>query len=69
MAVAYSGTTLIPPLFGFLVANTSTDLFPYVVVILLAFMLFSVEAVNYALRKAGHGFVQSKSGISQLGKH
>ncbi|NUU59913.1 MFS transporter [Paenibacillus agri] len=53
MAVAYSGTTLLPPLFGLLAAKTSTDLFPVVVLILLVLMLFSVETVNRLLRKPG----------------
>ncbi|MFF2911453.1 MFS transporter [Paenibacillus sp. NPDC057934] len=51
MAVAYSGTTLLPPLFGLLAAKTSTDLFPPVVLILLVLMLFSVETVNRLLSK------------------
>ncbi|OBZ16155.1 MFS transporter [Bacillus sp. FJAT-27264] len=51
MAVAYSGTTLLPPLFGLLAAKTSTDLFPVVVLILLVLMLFSVETVNRLLSK------------------
>lgn len=52
MAVAYSGTTLVPPLFGLLAAQVSTDLFPVVVLILLVLMLFSVEMVNRILRRA-----------------
>lgn len=52
MAVAYSGTTLVPPLFGLLAAQVSTDLFPIVVLILLVLMLFSVEMVNRILSRA-----------------
>jgi len=51
MAVAYSGTTLLPPLFGLLAAKTSTDVFPTVVLILLVLMLFSVETVNRLISK------------------
>ncbi|WP_036635688.1 MFS transporter [Paenibacillus massiliensis] len=52
MAVAYSGTTLVPPLFGLLAAQVSTDLFPVVVLILLVLMLFSVEKVNQILKRS-----------------
>ncbi|WP_018885828.1 MFS transporter [Paenibacillus massiliensis] len=52
MAVAYSGTTLVPPLFGLLAAQVSTDLFPVVVLILLVSMLFSVEMVNQILKRS-----------------
>lgn len=52
MAVAYSGTTLVPPLFGLLAAQVSTDLFPVVVLILLILMLFSVEMVNQILKRS-----------------
>ncbi|MBM6387732.1 MAG: MFS transporter [Paenibacillus sp.] len=52
MAVAYSGTTLLPPLFGFLAAKTSTDSFPVVVLVLLILMLFSAETVNRILLRS-----------------
>ncbi|MFS0868983.1 MFS transporter [Paenibacillus xylanilyticus] len=51
MAVAYSGTTLIPPLFGLLATKTSTDSFPMIVLILLVLMLLSAEVVNRLLIK------------------
>ncbi|WP_375335136.1 hypothetical protein [Paenibacillus illinoisensis] len=52
MAVAYSGTTLLPPLFGFLAAKTSTNSFPVVVLVLLILMLFSAETVNRILLRS-----------------
>lgn len=51
MAVAYSGTTLIPPLFGILAARIGTGAFPIVVFILLVLMLLSAETVNRLLLK------------------
>ncbi|MGF9696301.1 MFS transporter [Paenibacillus sp. MABNR03] len=51
MAVAYSGTTLIPPLFGLLATKTSTDSFPIIVIILLVLLLLSAEVVNRLLIK------------------
>ncbi|WP_246021020.1 MFS transporter [Paenibacillus lentus] len=51
MAVAYTGTTLLPPAFGLLATQTSLTLFPLVVIALLAFMLLSAERVNFILNK------------------
>lgn len=51
MAVAYTGTTLLPPAFGLLATQTSITSFPLVVLALLAFMLFSAEKVNLILSK------------------
>ncbi|UQZ36835.1 MFS transporter [Paenibacillus sp. PK3_47] len=50
MSVAYTGSTLVPPLFGLLAANAGTDSFPVIILILQAGMLLSVEAVNRVLR-------------------
>ena len=49
MAVAYTGSTFMPPLFGLIVTVTSTVLFPSVVFIILFLMLVSVETVNRIL--------------------
>lgn len=49
MAVAYTGTTLLPPLFGFAAAQISVQLFPYVVLVCLLFMWLSTEKVNRLL--------------------
>lgn len=53
MAVAYTGSTLLPPLFGLLVSNAGTDSFPLVILILQAGMLLSAEAVNRVLKVKG----------------
>lgn len=52
MAVAYTGSTFIPPLFGLIVTLTSTALFPSAVFIILLLMLVSVELVNRILTAA-----------------
>lgn len=57
MAVAYTGTTLLPPLFG-LIARSGIALFPFVVLAFLIFMLASAENVNRLLANrpdAGEG--------------
>lgn len=55
MAVAYTGTTFLPPLFGWLATRTSVGMFPWVVLIFLVLMLYSAERVNMILsyRKVG----------------
>ena len=47
MAVAYTGTTFLPPLFGAIAAQTSIILFPFVVLAFLIFMMLSTEIVNH----------------------
>ncbi|MFH5183612.1 MFS transporter [Paenibacillus sp. TAB 01] len=51
MAVAYTGSTFLPPLFGLLATQTSISLFPFVVVAFALSMAVSVERVNRILRK------------------
>ncbi len=51
MAVAYTGTTFLPPLFGVIAAHTSLDIFPYLVIAYLIFMMLSTEKVNHILRR------------------
>lgn len=55
MAVAYTGTTLIPPLFGLLSVRTSIAVFPFAVLALLIFMFCSAERVNRLLGRATLG--------------
>ncbi|MBY0012040.1 MFS transporter [Paenibacillus typhae] len=50
MAVAYTGTTLLPPLFGFIAAKTTVAIFPFTVLLFLSLMLMSAENVNRVLR-------------------
>ncbi|WP_411350151.1 MFS transporter [Paenibacillus sp. WLX2291] len=49
MAVAYTGTTFLPPLFGLLATRTSVGMFPWVVLVFLVLMLYSAERVNRIL--------------------
>ncbi|MFJ2042817.1 MFS transporter [Paenibacillus taichungensis] len=51
MALAYTGTTLLPPLFGVLAAKTNIGFFPMVVLVFLILMLVSSEQVNRILKK------------------
>lgn len=51
MAVAYTGTTFLPPLFGLIATQTSIASFPFVVFAYLIFMLLSTEKVNHILKK------------------
>lgn len=51
MAVAYTGTTFLPPLFGLIAAQTSIALFPFVVLAYPVFMLLSTEKINHILCK------------------
>ncbi|SDW02954.1 sugar MFS transporter [Paenibacillus sp. CF384] len=52
MAVAYTGTTLLPPLFGIIATQTSIVLFPVIVLAFLVIMMISAERVNKLLRGA-----------------
>ncbi|GAB6930387.1 MFS transporter [Paenibacillus sp. JCM 10914] len=56
MAVAYTGTTLLPPLFGVLASQTSIGWFPVVILIFVFIMMLSTERVNHILqqRKSRH---------------
>lgn len=50
MAVAYTGATLLPPLFGVVASYVQIGLFPYVVLAFIVLMLFFSERVNIAIR-------------------
>jgi len=56
MAVAYTGTTLLPPIFGALAEKTDIAALPFVVLIFLVLKLLSVEKVNLILRKKQQKF-------------
>ncbi|MEJ8305241.1 MFS transporter [Saccharibacillus sacchari] len=51
MAIAYTGTTFIPPLFGVLASQAGIGLFPIVTLLLVVFMLLSSEQVNRAIKR------------------
>ncbi|CAM3465585.1 MULTISPECIES: MFS transporter [Saccharibacillus] len=52
MAVAYTGTTFLPPLFGVLASRASIGLFPIVTLIFVVMMLLCSEQVIRALKRA-----------------
>ncbi|MBB6633359.1 MFS transporter [Cohnella thailandensis] len=51
MAVAYTGATFLPPLFGVLAAQTSIVLLPFIALAFLVMMLLSAEKVNRVLHQ------------------
>ncbi|KOP68677.1 MFS transporter [Bacillus sp. FJAT-18019] len=53
MAVAYTGTTILPPLFGIVAAQISIGLFPIVILLFALIMLLSSEKVNWILYQSG----------------
>ncbi|MDU0205990.1 MFS transporter [Paenibacillus sp. MAH-36] len=50
MAVAYTGTTFLPPLFGLLATQTTIHLFPFIVLAFIVLMMMSTEKVNRILK-------------------
>jgi fucose permease len=59
MAVAYTGTTCLPPLFGLIATQTSMALFPVVVLAFLVIMLMSAEKVNHTLGLTSRSLMRS----------
>ncbi|MEK4510755.1 MFS transporter [Paenibacillus anaericanus] len=51
MALAYTGTTFLPPIFGMLASQISIRVFPIIVLIFLLCMILSSERVNRILKK------------------
>jgi fucose permease len=51
MAVAYTGSTFIPPLLGFVASYTTIGIFPFCVVVLVAAMFLNSEKLNGLLKK------------------
>lgn len=51
MAVAYTGSTFMPPLFGFIASHTAVALFPICTVIFVVAMVLSSEKLNRVLKK------------------
>ncbi|WP_411346944.1 MFS transporter [Paenibacillus sp. WLX2291] len=52
MATAYTGATLLPPLFGLVASYVQIGLFPYVVLAFIVLMLYCSERVNRSIRTA-----------------
>lgn len=55
MAVAYTGTTFMPPLLGFVASYSTIGIFPFWVVILVGFMLLVSERLNHVLKSNASG--------------
>ncbi|OLS41127.1 sugar MFS transporter [Bacillus sp. MRMR6] len=51
MAVAYTGSTFLPPLLGFVAARSTIGIFPFVIAGFIAFMLLGSERLNSLLKK------------------
>lgn len=51
MAVAYTGTTFVPPLLGFIASHSTVGIFPICIVIFVASMLLSSEKLNSLLAR------------------
>ena len=51
MAVAYTGTTFMPPILGFIASQSTIGVFPIAMVIFVAAMLLSSEKLNILLKK------------------
>lgn len=60
MAFAYTGSTCLPPLFGFLASQTSIAIFPWAIVLSAAGMLYFTEKLN-ALLKGKHALLEKNS--------
>lgn len=53
MAVAYTGSTFLPPLFGAVATKTTVSIFPFVVLAYILIMWLNTEKVNHFLKKRG----------------
>ncbi|WP_409300388.1 MFS transporter [Peribacillus sp. SCS-155] len=51
MAVAYTGSTFMPPLLGFIASQTTIAIFPFCIVVFVAVMFLSSEKLNSLLKK------------------
>ncbi|MFC7679865.1 MFS transporter [Paenibacillus sp. GCM10028914] len=57
MAVAYTGTTLLPSMLGWIAAPTTIAILPFFVTIYILFMLFGSEGVNRIMKRRKRGSV------------
>ena len=51
MAVAYTGSTFMPPLLGFIASHSTIGIFPFFIVVFVAAMLLGSEKLNDLLKK------------------
>ncbi|WP_096269765.1 MFS transporter [Paucisalibacillus globulus] len=56
MAVAYTGTTFIPPLLGFTASQLTIGILPFCIVVFVGAMIWSSERINYVLKKYKKSF-------------
>ena len=50
MAAAYTGTTFIPPLLGYIATHSTIEILPISILVFVAIMLFSTEKLNGLLK-------------------
>lgn len=65
MAVAYTGSTFIPPLLGLMASQFTIGIFPLCILIFTAIMLLSAERLNKVLKK--NGLLKRKVASSTIG--
>lgn len=65
MAVAYVGTTFLPPLLGYIASQSTIGIFPIAMVLFVAVMLLSSEKLNSLLNKKGITDALNPSSISK----
>lgn len=51
MAIAYTGSTFLPPLLGFIAAHSTIGIFPFIIASFIAIMLLSSEKLNSIFNK------------------
>jgi len=64
MAVAYTGSTFMPPLLGFIASHSTIGIFPFCIGVLVAAMLLSSETLNNTLKK--NSLLKRKDTISKV---
>jgi fucose permease len=66
MAVAYVGSTCLPPLFGLVASNTTTALLPFFILFYAAAMLLSSERLNSYLARRAASLQNTKMSHTKL---
>jgi hypothetical protein len=51
MAIAYTGSTFLPPVFGFIASSTTIAIFPMVIIAYALIMLICSEKINLFFKK------------------
>lgn len=64
MAVAYTGSTFMPPLLGFIASHSTIGIFPFCIGVLVAAMLLSSETLNNTLKRKS--LLKRKDTISKV---